>query len=103
MAKTARQREAIREAGRTIAATPGHISETAAARWQVRSQTTLLLYTVILGVKGFVCECPQARLGKGLCKHVAAVEVWLAEQWAALHKRTETAIKRPPTKCHYGC
>ena len=69
----------------------------------VRSQTTLLLYTVILGVKGFVCDCPQARFGKGLCKHMAAVEVWLAGQWAALHERAVTIIKRPSVKCHYGC
>ena len=103
MAKTAKQREAIRDAGRTIAATPGHIRIVAAAKWLVRSQTTILLYTVILGLKGFVCDCPQAKFGKGLCKHVSAVEARLSGQWAALHKRAETIIKRPGVKCHHGC
>ena len=46
---------------------------------------------------------PQAKFGKGLCKHVAAVEVWLAGQWAALHERTVTIIKRPSVKRYYGC
>ena len=103
MAKTAQQLDATREAGRTISATPGHVRKVGMAKWPVHSQTTLLLYTIILGVKGFVCDCPQAKFGKGLCKHAAAVEVWLAGQWAALHERTVTIIKRPPVECHYGC
>ena len=101
--QTAQQLDATRKAGRTIAAMPGHIRKAGAVKWPVHSQTTLLPYAVILGVKSFVCECPQARFGKGLCKHVAAVEVWLAGQWAVLHERAVTIIKRPSVKCHYGC
>ena len=42
-----------------------------------------------------MCDCPQAKFGKGLCKHVSAVEAHLSGQWAALHKSVETIIKRP--------
>ena len=38
-----------------------------------------------------------------MCKHVAAVKVWLAGQWTGLHERAVTVIKRPSPKCHYGC
>ena len=103
MAKTAQQREAIRDAGRTIAAIPGHIRKAGTARWSVHSQTTLLPYAVILGIRGLVCERPQAKFGRGLRKHAAAVEVWLAGQWASLHERAATVIKRPSVKHHYGC
>ena len=103
MAKTAQQPDATREAGRTIAATSGCIRKAGAVKWPVHAQTTLLPYAVILGAKGFVCECPQAGFGRGLCKRVAAVEVWLAEQWTSMHERAATIIKRPSVKCHYGC
>lgn len=104
MAKTAKQRAAIREAGNNIAQTPEQILEKGPRKWRVRSQTVgSVPYTVILCIKGLVCDCPQCRFGKGICKHVAAIDVWLARKWIMIHKKTIKIIDKPPVRCHYGC
>ena len=104
MPKSAKQRAAIKDAGNNIVSTPGQIVEKGPRKWRVRSQTVCtVLYTVILGIKGLMCDCPQCQFGKGLCKHVAAIDVWLAKKWNAIHKKTIKIIDRPTVKCQYGC
>ena len=74
-------------AGERIADAPGHMQAVAATKWSVYPETARgIMYVVVLGVKGLACDCPQDKFGKGLCKHVAAVDSWLARRWAALHK-----------------
>ena len=100
MPKSAKQLAAIREAGGKIARTPGQMRQTHQNRWAVRSQTCgTLLYVVVLGIKGLVCDCAQCQMGRGLCKHVAAVDVWLSERWASLHRRARIAVRRPAVRC----
>ena len=58
MPKGSRQLAAIRGAGRQIVRTPDQIRQTHQNRWLVRSQTCgTLLYVVVLGIKGLVCDC----------------------------------------------
>ena len=100
MPKSARQLAAIRETGGKIVRTPGRMRQTHQNRWVVRSQTCgTLLYAVVLGIKGLVCDCAQCQMGRGLCKHVVAVDMWLSERWASLHGRARTAVRRPTVRC----
>ena len=100
MPKSARQLAAMKEAGGRIVRTPGQIRQTHQNRWLVRSQTCgTLLYAVVLGIKGLMCDCTQCRLGRGLCKHVAAVDMWLSGRWAEMHGRERVAIRRPAVRC----
>ena len=100
MPKTMKQLKEMKAAGERIAGTPGHVQATAATKWNVYSETARrIMYVVVLGVKGLACDCPQGEFGKGLCKHVVAVDSWLARRWAALHKRGESRISRPSPRC----
>ena len=100
MPKGVGQLAAIREAGRQIVRTPDQMRQTHQNRWLVRSQTCgTLFYVVVLGVKGLVCDCAQCGLGRGLCKHVAAVDVWLSGKWAGMHRPERVAVRRPAVRC----
>ena len=100
MPKGVKQLASIREAGSEILRTPGRIRQTHQNRWLVRSQACgALLYVVVLGIKGLVCDCAQCRLGRGLCKHVAAIDMWLSERWASMHARERAVIRRPAMRC----
>ena len=100
MPKSARQLAAMREAGRQIVQAPGQIRQTHQNRWVVSSQTCgTPSYVAVLGIKGLVCDCAQGELGRGLCKHVAAVDMWLSGKWAAMHGPERAAIRRPAIRC----
>ena len=100
MPKTMKQLKEMKAAGERIADTPGYVQAIAATKWNVYSETARrIMYLVALGVKGLACDCPQDKFGKGLCKHIVAVDSWLARQWAALHKREESRISRPSPRC----
>ncbi len=100
MPKSARQLAAMREAGRQIVQATGQIRQTHQSRWVVRSQTCgTLFYVVILGIKGLACDCAQGELGRGLCKHVAAVDMRLSGRWAVMHRPERVSIRRPTIRC----
>ena len=100
MPKTMKQLKEMKAAGERIADAPGYVQAIAATKWNAYSETARrIMYVVVLGVKGLACDCPQCEFGKGLCKRVVAVDSWLARQWAALHKREESRIFRPPPRC----
>ena len=63
-----------------------------------RTQTCgTLFYVVVLGIGGLVCDCAQGQLGRGLCKHVAAADMWLSGRWAAMHG---PAVRCPANASH---
>ena len=88
------------EVGRQIVQTPGQIRQTHQNRWVVRSQTCgTPSYVVVLGIKDLVCDCVQGQLGRGLCKHVAAVDMWLSGKWATLRRPERMTMRRPAVRC----
>ena len=100
MPKSAKQLAAIKEIGKQIVQTSGQIRQTHQNRWLVRSQTCrTLFYVVVLGIQGLVCDCAQCSLGRGLCKHIAAVDMWLSEKWGNIHRMKLVTIRRPTVRC----
>ena len=92
----------IKTAGVHIYNSPGQVREVGPTKWSVYSQTLCAMaYTVILNARGLTCDCPQCEFGKGLCKHVVAVDLWLTKQWESLHKKSTVTVCRPDVKCHH--
>lgn len=102
MSKSATCLATIKAAGNKIYGTSGQVQESGPNKWYVYSQTLFAMaYVVVLNTKGLICDCPQCEFGRGLCKHVVAVDLWLTKQWESLYKKSTINICRPAVQCHH--
>ena len=60
-------------------ASRGKITHRRDGSWSVRSQSSSKVYTIILTVKGPVCDCNDYSLRRNPCKHVWALRFYVTK------------------------
>lgn len=102
--RTAGQLEDVRRRGECIAGIAGAIIAISSIRWGVSSQTVRgLRYTVTLGSRGLICQCPANAGGKKICKHAFSIHRFLEMAWWKRPRR-RIRIRRQEPRCkHKSC